>query len=161
MEHDADVINIFLTLDEDERIEYIRNFDNVLSLNLALFFLKVASEISNDEVLRIEVIKVIGLYKGEYDDREIKKALFEIIGREDDDDDVKINAINTMSLMSVSDSDVEFFSDLLKSDEYVLIKEAAFSYIVQHKNLPSANVILSKLVNDKVFGKSATRELAG
>lgn len=160
MEHDAEIINTYLALDEDERIEYVRNFDGALSLNLALFFLEIACKTSNDEILRIEALKVIGLYKGNYSDEEIKKRLFEVIGREDDDDDVKINAINTIGLMSVSDDDVDFFFNLLKSDEYILIKEAAFSFIAQHKDLSSANAALSKLVSDKVFGKSASRELA-
>ncbi|AHK21936.1 MULTISPECIES: HEAT repeat domain-containing protein [Yersinia pseudotuberculosis complex] len=160
MERDAEIINTYLALDEDERIEYVRNFDGALSLNLALFFLEIACETSNDEVLRIEVLKVLGLYKGGYNDEEIKKRLLEVIGREDEDDDVKINAINTMDLMSVSDDDVDFFFNLLKSDEYILIKEAAFSFITHHKNLSSANAVLNKLVNDKVFGKSASRELA-
>lgn len=160
MGHDTEIINTYLALDDDECIEYVRNFNSTLSLNLALFFLEIAYEISNDEVLRIEALKTIGLYKGKYSDEEIKKRLFEVIGRDDDDDDVRINAINTVGLMSVTDNDVDFFFNLLKSNEYILIKEAAFSFIVHHKNLSSSNTILNKLVNDKVFGKSARRELA-
>lgn len=160
MERYDEIIDAYETLDDDERIEYFRNFNQELSLNLALFFLKIACDASNDEVLRIESLKVIGLYKGEYNDENIKKGLIELINREDDDDDVKINAINTMDLMSVSDDEINFFFNLLNGDEYILIKEAAFSFITHHKNLSSAKVALKNLINDKEFGKSAIRELA-
>ncbi|MEE3664808.1 hypothetical protein V2I52_23320 [Brenneria sp. g21c3] len=41
MERYDEIINAYETLDDDERIEYFRNFNQELSLNLALFFLKL------------------------------------------------------------------------------------------------------------------------
>lgn len=67
--------------------------------------------------------------------------------------------INAFSLMSISQSDMDFFLSVIRGEYYILVKEAAFSLLVYHKNSTPAHNALNELLNDEAFGKSAKREL--
>lgn len=156
---DKEMINTYFQLNENERIEYLMNYNTTLTSELSLFLLNIASEESNDENLRIEALKILGLYKGNYDDSKIKDGLIRIINQKNDDDYVRINAIESMVLMSASDDDAHFFYNILLSDDYILVKETAFYYIVCNKKLICFENILKKLINDEYFGESAQQAL--
>ncbi|EMQ2088729.1 hypothetical protein ABWR82_004643 [Salmonella enterica subsp. enterica] len=158
MNRNKDLINNYSVLDSNSKIDFIRNFDGILDLELATFFLSIVKNGSEDELLRIEAVKILGMYKGDYNDDFIKKELLALI-RTEEDDDLKVYLINTLSLMTVDESDIVFFLSVINGDYYILVKEAAFSLIVDHKGLFSANNALQTLSQDKNFGRSAKREL--
>ncbi|EBX8168043.1 HEAT repeat domain-containing protein [Salmonella enterica subsp. enterica serovar Glostrup] len=158
MNRNNEVIKSYNLLNTNSKIDFIRNFSDTLNLELAEFFLSVIKDSSEDEILRIEVVKILGLYKGDYNDDFIKKELLCLLNS-DEDDELKVYLINTLSLMTVNESDIKFFLSIINGSYYILVKEAAFSLIVDHKGLSSANNALQTLLQDKNFGRSAKREL--
>ncbi|HCU1807336.1 TPA: hypothetical protein OUH54_002147 [Klebsiella aerogenes] len=153
------IINKYRSMSDSEKIEYLRRFNSSLELMLANFLVDIVKDKSEDELLRIEAVKILGLYRGEYNDELIKKELLKLIVDEDDDEELKVYIINAFSLMSISQSDMDFFLSVIRGEYYILVKEAAFSLLVYHKNSTSAHNALNELLNDEAFGKSAKREL--
>ncbi|EQB8049424.1 TPA: hypothetical protein U2M30_003912, partial [Providencia stuartii] len=142
------------------KINFLRNFHNELSKELALFFLSIFTDKNINSILRIEAIKVIGLYDGNYDKENIKKSIINTI-KEEDDDEIQVFAINALSNI-IDDNDsysINAMYDIIMGDYYILCKEAAFALIVAHKKSEVSKLILSKLLNDREFGRSAKREL--
>ncbi|QMR41776.1 hypothetical protein [Klebsiella aerogenes] len=153
------IINKYRSMSDSEKIEYLRGFNSSLDLMLANFLVDIVKDKSEDELLRIEAVKILGLYRGEYNDELIKKELLKLIVDEDDDEDLKVYIINAFSLMNISESDIDFFLSVIRGEYYILVKEAAFSLLVYHKNSTPAHNALNELLNDETFGKSAKREL--
>lgn len=153
------IINKYRSMSDSEKIEYLRGFNSSLDLMLANFLVDIVKDKSEDELLRIEAVKILGLYRGEYNDELIKKELLKLIVDEDDDEELKVYIINAFSLMNISESDMDFFLSVIRGEYYILVKEAAFSLLVYHKNSTPAHNALNKLLNDETFGKSAKREL--
>ena len=153
------IINKYRSMSDSEKIEYLRGFNSSLDLMLANFLVDIVKDKSEDELLRIEAVKILGLYRGEYNDELIKKALLKLIVDEDDDEELKVYIINAFSLMNISESDIDFFLSVIRGEYYILVKEAAFSLLVYHKNSTPAHNALNELLNDETFGKSAKREL--
>lgn len=153
------IINKYRSMSDSEKIEYLRRFNSLLDLMLANFLVDIVKDKSEDELLRIEAVKILGLYRGEYNDELIKKELLKLIVDEDDDEELKVYIINAFSLMSISQSDMDFFLSVIRGEYYILVKEAAFSLLVYHKNSNPAHNALNELLNDEAFGKSAKREL--
>ncbi|HED3230401.1 TPA: hypothetical protein R4085_004938 [Klebsiella aerogenes] len=153
------IINKYRSMSDSEKIEYLRGFNSSLDLMLANFLVDIVKDKSEDELLRIEAVKILGLYRGEYNDELIKKELLKLIVDEDDDEELKVYIINAFSLMNISESDMDFFLSVIRGEYYILVKEAAFSLLVYHKNSTPAHNALNELLNDETFGKSAKREL--
>ncbi|HFH2543909.1 TPA: HEAT repeat domain-containing protein [Klebsiella aerogenes] len=151
------IINKYRSMSDSEKIEYLRGFNSSLDLMLANFLVDIVKDKSEDELLRIEAVKILGLYRGEYNDELIKKELLKLIV--DEDEELKVYIINAFSLMNISESDIDFFLSIIRGEYYILVKEAAFSLLVYHKNSTPAHNALNELLNDETFGKSAKREL--
>ncbi|WP_295479493.1 hypothetical protein [uncultured Pseudomonas sp.] len=149
----------FKSLDDRSKIEFLAHFDGALKLEFANFLADLASDPDQDELLRIEAMKVIGLYKGAYDCSEIQKKILSIALCEREDDEVRVHALNSLAFLDVGAVEVNASRELVKSDEYILIKAAAFSLIAQHKHLLVAREALQAIQGDKEFGKAAVREL--
>ncbi|MBN3194017.1 hypothetical protein [Pectobacterium versatile] len=161
MKNNKEIMEKFDSLCYDEKIEFLADFQGNLDLDIANFLMEVSLNRRNDDELRIEAIKVIGLYKGQYDDREIKGKLFSIVFSEDEDEDdeVKVYVLNTLSFLDLDGKDIELAKKIINSNEYILVREAAFSLVSNNKNIPEARDVLFSLKDDEVFGKSAQREL--
>lgn len=159
MEHNKEIIKKFNSLDYSEKINFLTNFEGDLDLDFTNFLTELSISRVHDDTLRIEAIKVIGLYKGQYNDREIVNKLFSLVFSKDEDDEIKVYALNTLSFLEVGDNEIDLSKKIIKSDEYILVKEAAFSLISKHKELPSARDALYSIRDDEIFGKSAQREL--
>ncbi|MEB5698526.1 hypothetical protein MXM31_20485 [Klebsiella aerogenes] len=153
------IINKYRSMSDSEKIEYLRGFNSSLDLMLANFLVDIVKDKSEDELLRIEAVKILGLYRGEYNDELIKKELLKLIVDEEDDGELKVYIINAFSLMSISESDIDFFLSVIRGEYYILVKEAAYSLLVYHKNYTPAHNALNELLNDETFGESAKREL--
>ncbi|ELY3905314.1 hypothetical protein SMX89_004767 [Klebsiella aerogenes] len=85
------IINKYRSMSDSEKIEYLRRFNSSLDLMLANFLVDIVKDKSEDELLRIEAVKILGLYRGEYNDELIKKELLKLIVDEDDDEELKVH----------------------------------------------------------------------
>lgn len=145
---------------DHEKLDFLRSFTQSLDLNSAKAMLEIATNIDNDDDIRIEAVKILGLYHGDYDDAFIKEALIQIIRNDAvEDDSLVVSSINSLALLSVKENEIAFALSLVQSDTYTLFKHAAFSLICQHKQHPAAIEALKELLKDNDFGRHAKREL--
>ncbi|MEQ5324923.1 MULTISPECIES: hypothetical protein [Proteus] len=154
-----EIIKSFNLLNNNDKLKSLLDFSSTLDLDLALFFISIAMDKSEDIDVRIEAIKIVGLYKGKYNDTEIKKQLTLLILSTNEDEEIKIYSINTLSILDMDDDTLSLSQKIIMGNDYILVKEAAFSLISSHKKLPLAKNILSSMISHKIFGKSAQREL--
>lgn len=131
-----------------------------MDLNSAKALLEIATDIDNDDDIRIEAVKILGLYHGDYDDAFIKEALIQIIRNGAvEDDSLIVSSINSLALLSVKENEIAFALSLVQGDTCTLFKHAAFSLICQNKQQPAAIEALKELRKDNDFGRHAKREL--
>ncbi|WP_270221114.1 hypothetical protein [Kosakonia cowanii] len=143
-----------------EKLDFLRSFTQSLDLNSAKAMLEIATNIDNDDDIRIEAVKILGLYHGNYDDAFIKEVLIQIIRNDAvEDDSLIVSSINSLALLSGKEKEIAFALSLVQSDTYTLFKHAAFSLICQHKQQPAAIEALKELLKDNDFGRHAKREL--
>lgn len=143
-----------------EKLDFLRSFTQSLDLNSAKAMLEIATNIDNDDDIRIEAVKILGLYHGNYDDAFIKEALIQIIRNDAvEDDSLIVSSINSLALLSVKEKEIAFALSLVQSDTYTLFKHAAFSLILKHKQQSAAIEALKELQKDNDFGRHAKREL--
>lgn len=161
MDHGQCNLSAFTVMADYEKLDFLRSFTQSLDLNSAKAMLEIATNIDNDDDIRIEAVKILGLYHGDYDDAFIKEALIQIIRNDAvEDDSLIVSSINSLALLSVKEKEIAFALSLVQSDIYTLFKHAAFSLICQHKQQPAAIEALKELLKDNDFGRHAKRELA-
>lgn len=161
MDMEDKIIKEYYSLNEKEQFDFLKGFNQLLDQALAQFFLLIATDTNNDDDIRIEAVNILGLYRGDYDDTDIKVKLMTIINADDtEDDSLIVNCINTLSLLTVDDREIGWAFNMIQGDNYVLFKSAAFDLLARHKNHPKAVEALKRLVDDKNYGISAQRELA-
>lgn len=160
MDHGQCNLSAFTVMADYEKLDFLRSFTQSLDLNSAKAMLEIATNIDNDDDIRIEAVKILGLYHGNYDDAFIKEALIQIIRNDAvEDDSLIVSSINSLALLSVKENEIAFALSLVQSDTYTLFKHAAFSLICQHKQQPAAIEALKELLKDNDFGRHAKREL--
>lgn len=160
MDHGHCNLSAFTVMADYEKLDFLRSFTQSLDLNSAKAMLEIATNIDNDDDIRIEAVKILGLYHGDYDDAFIKEALIQIIRNDAvEDDSLIVSSINSLALLSVKEKEIAFALSLVQSDTYTLFKHAAFSLICQHKQQPAAIEALKELLKDNDFGRHAKREL--
>lgn len=160
MDHGQCNLSAFTVMADHEKLDFLRGFTQALDLNSAKALLEIAMDIDNDDDIRIEAVKILGLYHGDYDDAFIKEALIQIIRNDAvEDDSLIVSCINSLALLSVKEKEITFALSLVQSDTYTLFKHAAFSLICQHKQQPAAIEALKELLKDNDFGRHAKREL--
>lgn len=92
----------FTAMSDREKRDFLRGFTQALDRNSAQAMLEIATDIANDDDIRIEAVKILGLYHGEYDDALIKEALVQIIRNDAiEDDRLIVNCINSLALLNV------------------------------------------------------------
>ncbi|MFK4301772.1 MULTISPECIES: HEAT repeat domain-containing protein [unclassified Paenibacillus] len=124
------------------------------------FLLQLAQQSSEDELIRMEALKVIGLYTDGNQQPTILRGICELLVTPDEDDDVQIAALQTLAWMPCSEAELGLALKLIHSDAYILVKEAAFALLCSHKHLPFAQHALKQLLQHEEFGVSAKRELS-
>ncbi|QAR47956.1 hypothetical protein EQG67_20400 [Kosakonia cowanii] len=138
----------------------LRGFNQILDRSSAKALLDIATDSGGDDDIRIEAVKILGLYHGEYDDAFIKEALVQIINHDAiEDDSLIVNCINTLALLTVNEKEIAFALSIIQGDAYILFKHAAFALICQNKQHPAALEALEVLLKDSDFGRHAKREL--
>lgn len=138
----------------------LRGFNQTLDRSSAKALLDIATDTSGDDDIRIEAVKSLGLYHGEYDVAFIKEALVQIINQDAiEDDSLNVSCINTLALLTVNEKEIGFALSIIQGDTYTLFKHAAFSLIFQNKQKPAAHEALKTLLEDNDFFRHAKREL--
>ncbi|WP_242388379.1 hypothetical protein [Kosakonia cowanii] len=136
------------------------DFNQILDRSSAKALLDIATDTSGDDDIRIEAVKILGLYHGEYDDAFIKEALVQIINQDAiEDASLIVSCVNTLALLTVNEKKIAFVLSIIQGDTYTLFKHAAFSLICQNKQQPAADEALKTLLEDNDFGRHAKREL--
>lgn len=160
MDHGQCNLLAFTVMADHEKLGFLRGFTQALDLNSAKALLEIATDIDNDDDIRIEAVKILGLYHGDYDDVFIKEALIQIIRNGAVEDDSLIaSSINSLALLSVKENEIAFALRLVQSDTCTLFKHAAFSLIFQNKQQAAAIEALKELLKDNDFVRHAKREL--
>lgn len=160
MDHGQCNLSAFTVMADYEKLDFLRSFTQSLDLNSAKAMLEIATNIDNDDDIRIEAVKILGLYHGNYDDAFIKEVLIQIIRNDAvEDDSLIVSSINSLALLSGKEKEIAFALSLVQSDTYTLFKHAAFSLICQHKQQSAAIEALKELQKDNDFGRHAKREL--
>lgn len=153
-------LSTFIELDASEKLGFLRSFNQALDLSSAIMLLDIATDIDSEDEIRIEAVKILGLYHGEYNDAFIKEALVQIIRNDAvEDDSLIVNCINSLALLSVRENEIAFALSLINGGAYSLFKHAAFSLICQNKQQPAAREALKNLLEDNDFSRHAKREL--
>lgn len=150
----------FTAMSDREKRDFLRGFTQALDRNSAQAMLEIATDIANDDDIRIEAVKILGLYHGEYDDAFIKEALVQIIRNDAiEDDSLIVNCINSLALLNVKEKEITFALNIIQGEAYTLFKHAAFALICQNKQQPAALEALKTLLGNNDFSRHAKREL--
>ncbi|MDD1509999.1 hypothetical protein [Pseudomonas sp. CNPSo 3701] len=95
------LVDHFHSLDDGAKQCFLREFQQPLDQSLATFMLSVVTGDRNDDV-RIEAAKILGLYRGDYDDAFIRNALIQLINAGDSEDDsLIVNCIHSLALLEL------------------------------------------------------------
>lgn len=98
----------------------LRGFNQILDRSSAKALLDIATDSGGDDDIRIEAVKILGLYHGEYDDTFIKEALVQIISHDAiEDDSLIVNCINTLALLTVNEKEIAFALSFIQGDAYI------------------------------------------
>ncbi|MCV9949919.1 HEAT repeat domain-containing protein [Paenibacillus sp. BT-177] len=155
-------LSIFPTLSYEDRLVSLRELTAIpqpVEDTIALL-LQLVQQSSADDLLRIEALKVIGLYADQSQQPMIMRGIRELLSKPDEDDDVRNAALQTLVWMPCSEADLRIALDLIRSDTYILVKGAAFALLRAHKAHPFAQQALKQLLQHEEFGASAQRELS-
>ncbi|MDV5354796.1 hypothetical protein QM201_07785 [Enterobacter asburiae] len=107
-------LSTFIELDASEKLGFLRSFNQALDLSSAIMLLDIATDIDSEDEIRIEAVKILGLYHGEYNDAFIKEALVQIIRNDAvEDDSLIVNCINSLALLSVRENEIAFALSLI------------------------------------------------
>lgn len=160
MDNEQSNLLAFAALDESEKRDLLRGFNQTLDRSSAKALLDIATDTSGDDDIRIEAVKILGVYHGEYDDAFIEEALVQIISQDAiENDSLIVSCINTLALLTVNEKEIAFALSIIQGDTYTLFKYAAFSLICQNKQQSAAVEALKTLLEDNDFGRHAKREL--
>ncbi|MBK0017205.1 hypothetical protein [Kosakonia sp. S42] len=106
MDNEQSNLLAFAALDASEKRDLLRGFNQTLDRSSAKALLDIATDTSGDDDIRIEAVKILGLYHGEYDDAFIKEALVQIINQDAiEDDGLIVSCINTLALLTVNEKE--------------------------------------------------------
>jgi len=107
-------LSTFIELDASEKLGFLRSFNQASDLSSAIMLLDIATDIDSEDEIRVEAVKILGLYHGEYNDAFIKEALVQIIRNDAvEDDSLIVNCINSLALLSVRENEIAFALSLI------------------------------------------------
>ncbi|WP_090737916.1 HEAT repeat domain-containing protein [Paenibacillus sp. Mc5Re-14] len=155
-------LSIFPTLSYEDQLVSLRELTAIPQPmgDTIAFLLQLVQQSSADDLLRIEALKVIGLYADQSQQPMIMQGIRELLSKPDEDDDVRNAALQTLAWMPCSEAELHIALDLIRSDTYILVKGAAFALLRAHKAHPFAQHALKQLLQHEEFGASAQRELS-
>lgn len=162
MDNKKDIFNLYHQFSDDEKVEFLYELNIDLKETTIEFLVNIAKDENEYDLARVEAIKILGLLKSSNDyikKNQIAKTLISL-AKDDNDDDVRNYALQSLSFFRDLDFiPQEIGSILLDQNEYILVREAAYSVIASQKNNPESKTILKQLIEDPFFNLSASRDL--
>lgn len=143
----------------DERLQELLRIDSSLSSDEIEQLLPTVQDTQSDDILRIEIWKVLGLYSDESSKPLIRTTVHDHWQHEQDEEYVQIAMLEALGAMDAEPQDIELAVSILQSEEYILVRSAAFALLRHHRHIPQARQALEQLQTDPDFGQSATQAL--
>ncbi len=146
--------------DTDDRLQALLRMDSWLQPDEIQVLLDTAQQVEMDDILRIECWKVLGLYSDPPHTASVRTAIHEHWDKEQDEEYVQIAMLEALAAMDVGTEDIAMALAIVQSDEYILVRSAAFALLRHHRDIPEARSALEQLRDDSEYGNSAVKLLA-
>ncbi|MFD1888464.1 hypothetical protein [Paenibacillus wenxiniae] len=143
----------------DERLQALLRIDSALDVEEIQLLLDTAQHAQSDDILQIECWKVLGLYSEEPHKAQIRTAIHQHWMQEQDEEYVQIAMLEALTALHVQTEDIDLALSIVQSDEYILIRSAAFSLLRLQRHLPQVRHALEQLRDDPDFGNLAVKLL--
>ncbi len=143
----------------DERLQALLRIDSALDAEDLELLLNTAQTDQSEDILRIECWKVLGLYSEPSQHESVRRAIHEYWAQESDEEYVQIAMLEALTALGVQSEDIRLAASILQSDEYILIRAAAFSLLRSEHQLSEVREVLEQLRDDPDFGKLAVKLL--
>ena len=146
--------------DTEDRLQALLRMDSWLQPDEIQVLLDTAQQVEVDDILRIECWKVLGLYSQPPHTASVRTTIHEHWDKEQDEEYVQIAMLEALIAMDVQTEDVRMALAIVQSDEYILVRSAAFALLCHHHDLPEVRSALEQLRDDSEYGSSAVKLLA-
>ncbi len=143
----------------DERLQLLLRIDSALDFEETELLLDTAQQTQSDDILRIECWKVLGLYSEEAHKAQIRTAIHQHWVQEQDEEYVQIAMLEALSALDAQTEDIDLALSIVQSDEYILVRSAAFALLRLQSQLPQVRLALEQLRHDPDFGNLAVKLL--
>lgn len=149
----------FDALSEEEKLQALRNLTELTDNHLTQQVLAIGMNSLEDDLVRIEAWRALGLAGSSELLNEILHAAAQLVRDPDEDEDVQNYALQTLALLPITEAEIQLALEVLQGNAYILVKGAAFAVLAAHQYVSGARSALESLQSDPDFGSSAKRVL--
>ncbi|WP_434752806.1 hypothetical protein [Paenibacillus amylolyticus] len=149
----------FSSATSEEKQEALRQIIDLHDAELTQQILALGMNAQEHDLVRIEAWRALGMAGTSPLLNEILEAAAQLVRNSEEDEDVQIYALQALSLLPVTEAEIQLAQDVIESDAYILVQSAAFAILKANKKLPGAVLSLESLQTHPEFGTSAKREL--
>lgn len=143
----------------EEKQEALRQIIELHDAEITRQVLALGMNTQEEDLVRIEAWRALGMAGTSPLLNEIFEAAAQLVRNPEEDEDVQIYALQALSLLPVTEAEIQLALDVIQSDAYILVQSAAFAIVKANKHLPHAVLALESLQTHPEFGTSAVREL--
>ncbi|MGQ8875427.1 hypothetical protein [Paenibacillus sp. TSA_86.1] len=149
----------FASATSEEKQETLRQIIELHDADSTQQVLALGMNTQEHDLVRIEAWRALSMAETSPLLNKILEAAAQLVRNSEEDEDVQIYALQALSLLPVTEAEIQLAQDVIESDAYILVQSAAFATIKAHKELPRAVLALESLQTHPEFGTSAAREL--
>ncbi|MGO4532691.1 hypothetical protein AB4Z30_26710 [Paenibacillus sp. 2TAF8] len=149
----------FASATSEEKQEALRQIIELHDPELTAQVLALGMNTQEHDLVRIEAWRALGMAETSPLLNEIFGAAAQLVRNSEEDEDVQIYALQALSLLPVTEAEIQLALDVIQSDAYILVQSSAFAIVKANKHLPHAVLALESLQTHPEFGTSAAREL--
>ncbi|WP_322922721.1 hypothetical protein [Paenibacillus campi] len=141
----------------DERLQALLRIDSALQPAELQLLLAATVDVQSDDILRIEIWKVLGLYSDAQQQPTVRALIHRHWAQEQDEEYVQIAMLEALTALHVEADDIQLALSIVQSDEYILVRAAAFALLRRSLPLSQAREALVQLRDDADFGSVAVK----
>ncbi|MFX3651458.1 MAG: hypothetical protein ACE3K2_06585 [Paenibacillus sp.] len=157
--HNHDEHPDFNVISGEEKLQALRDLIELTDSELTQQVLAIGMDSQEEDLIRIVAWRALGMAGSSPLLDEIRHAAAQLIRDSEEDEDVQIYALQTLSLLPATEAEITLAQDVLLGDAYILLQGAAFAILTAHKHIPRTILALESLQSHPHFGASAKREL--